>query len=66
MMIVVGIVVVAIVLVSAVFVIIIYGTKKASELHQSMAKMIEAQQSELEGQTVVLAMGESLRPIDAV
>ena len=58
--------IVAIILISAIFVLIVYGTKKAADLHRAMAKMIEEQQYELEGQTVVLGMGESLRPIDAV
>ena len=60
------VVIILIVLVSAIVVIILYAVKKCAVFHDQFAKTILAQAEELENETIVLGMTESLRPSDAV
>ena len=55
-----------VVIISAVFVVIFYAVKKWTLLYDRMTDMLLQQQAELEGDTVVLAMNETWRPVNAV
>jgi flagellar basal body-associated protein FliL len=59
-------VVVVIVLISAIFVIIFFAIRRMSLIHDRLTDMLLNQQLELESQTIVLGVGETLRPIDQV
>ena len=59
-------VIAVIVVLSAVFVVIIFCVKKISLLYDRVSDMLQTQQSELEGETVVLGIYESWRPNDSV
>mgnify|MGYP001583458980 FL=1 len=65
-LIVIAIVVVVVVLVSAIFVVIGYALRKWALFHDRMTDMLLRQQCELEGETVVLGMHESVRPLNEV
>lgn len=59
-------IVIVIVLLSAIVVIILYTVKKWTLFHDRMTDMIKNQASELESETIVLGIDETLRPIDEV
>jgi hypothetical protein len=59
-------IVIVVVLLSAVIVIILYTIKKWTLFHDRMTDMIQNQASELESETIVLGVDETLRPLDAV
>jgi hypothetical protein len=59
-------VVIVVVLISAIFVIILYTVKKWALFHDRMTDMIHNQASELESETIVLGVDETLRPTTAV
>lgn len=59
-------VIVVIIIFSAVLVVLLFAIQKCSLLYDRLTAMLLSQQSELEGETVVLGMGESWRPNDAV
>ncbi len=59
-------IVVAVVIVGAMIVAVIYGIRKTIQLHDSVSAVIIKQQEELENSTVVFGIDEFVRPIDAV
>jgi hypothetical protein len=59
-------IVVVIVIFSAIVVVALFAIQKCSLLYDRLTSMLASQQSELEGETVVLGMGESWRPNNAV
>ena len=59
-------VIAVVVIISAVFVVIFYAVKKWTLLYDRMTDMLLQQQAELEGDTVVLAMNETWRPMNEV
>ena len=65
-LIVIVLIVIVIVLVSAIFVVIGYALRKWALFHDRMTDMLHWQQCELEGETVVLGMHESVRPLNEV
>jgi hypothetical protein len=58
--------IVAAIIVSAITVVALAAIQKCSLLYDRLSSMLASQQSELEGETVVLGMGESWRPNNAV
>jgi flagellar basal body-associated protein FliL len=59
-------IIIVVVIFSAIVVAIMFAMQKSSLLYDRLTSMIASQQSELEGETVVLGIGESWRANDAV
>ncbi|CUG91470.1 Hypothetical protein, putative [Bodo saltans] len=59
-------IIVVVVIFSAMVVVALFAIQKCSLLYDRLTAMLASQQSELEGETVVLGIGESWRPNDAV
>ena len=59
-------IIIIVVLLSAIFVIIAFAVRKWALFHDRMTDMLRTQQGEMEGETVVLGMGEQVRPFNEV
>ncbi|CUG91469.1 transmembrane protein, putative [Bodo saltans] len=59
-------IIVVTIIVSAIVTLALFAMKKCSLLYDRLTAMLASQHSELEGETVVLGIGESWRPNDAV
>jgi hypothetical protein len=59
-------VIIVVVLLSAIVVVVLYAIKKWTLFHDRMTDMIRNQASELESETIVLGIDETLRPTNAV
>ena len=58
--------IVVVVIFSAIFVVIMFCIQKVTLLYDRVSDMLQNQQWELEGETVVLGIHESWRPNDRV